>query len=338
VGGLLRNPEVARALGRNARRAAIEEFSWDRHVQRIWDCLTGVTTPEAGSFREKRQRELVSATGSALARIATGDAYKDQVQYQWNNNPVGSQYVRHAEKHTLDWFLEVEAHRYKEYAPWMPTVMEFDLHAGERVLEVGAGMGTDLAQFAKHGALVTDVDLSAGHLEHARENFRLRGLEGRFVHHDAESLPFDDGEFDLVYSNGVIHHSPNTARIVDEIHRVVRPGGRTIVMVYAEHSLHYWKTLVGQLGLRQGMLDRWSVGEIMSRHVELSANNARPLVKVYTPRRLRQLFHRFEDITIAHRQLTAPELPRALRWMPVGVAGRLMGWNLIVKARKPARA
>jgi glycosyltransferase involved in cell wall biosynthesis/ubiquinone/menaquinone biosynthesis C-methylase UbiE len=337
VTALLHNPSVAQALGRNARRAVLEEFSWSRHVQRIWDCLTGATTPGAASFGEKRQRQTVGVAGHARVPIVTGDAYKDQVQFQWDNNPVGSQYVKHAEKHTLDWFLEVEAHRYGEYAPWMPRVMEFDRHRGQKVLEVGAGMGTDLAQFARHGAIVTDVDLSAGHLEHARENFRLRGLQGRFVHHDAESLPFEDGEFDLVYSNGVIHHSPNTNRMVEEIYRVLRPGGRAIVMVYAENSLHHWKTLVGNLGLRQGMLDRWSIGEIMSRHVELSANDARPLVKVYTARRLRELFRRFEEIAILKRQLTAPELAGPLRWIPLGVAGRLVGWNLIVKARKPSR-
>src|SRR3954453_18995437 len=134
-------------------------------------------------------------------------------------------------------------------------------------------MGTDLAQFARHGAIVTDVDLSEGHLQHAQENFRLRGLTGRFVHHDAESLPFDDNTFDLVYSNGVIHHTPNTRRAVAEIFRVLKPGGRVICMVYAESSLHYWRQMVWTFGLKDGSLSSHSVAEIMSRTVERTAND-----------------------------------------------------------------
>src|SRR5699024_11081224 len=141
-------------------------------------------------------------------------------------------------------YREVERHRYQEYAPWMAETMEFSGHAGEELLEIGAGLGTDLAQFAAHGARVTDVDLSAGHLERAQENFRVRGLSGTFVHHDAEDLPCPDDRFDVVYSNGVIHHTRHTGRIVDEMFRVLKPGGRVITMVYAENSWYYWMWLV----------------------------------------------------------------------------------------------
>jgi ubiquinone/menaquinone biosynthesis C-methylase UbiE len=266
--------------------------------------------------------------------IETGDAYKDQVQNQWNQNPVGSQHARESQPHTLDWFLEVERHRYGVYAPWMPDVMEFAKHAGRDVLEIGGGMGTDLAQFARNGARVTDIDLAAGHLRLAEENFRLRGLSGRFTHHDAESLPFDDRSFDIVYSNGVLHHTPNTAAVVGEIHRVLRPGGRAIVMLYAENSLHYWRKLVWRLGVKDGLLDQVSMGEIMSRQVERSANESRPLVKVYTKPRAARLFRNFECVEILQRQLQPQELPSGLKWT-VSTTERLLGWNLIIKARKP---
>jgi ubiquinone/menaquinone biosynthesis C-methylase UbiE len=219
----------------------------------------------------------------------------------------------------------------------MPEVMEFARHAGEQVLEIGGGMGTDLAQFATHGALVTDVDLSAGHLQLAEQNFRLRGLNGRFVHHDAESLPFDDNTFDLVYSNGVIHHTPNTARTVAEMFRVLKPGGRVIVMVYAENSLQYWRNLVWQGGLKHGDLAGRSMADIMSRSVERTGNDARPLVKVYTKARLRNLFKAFTGIEIVQRQISPELVPRRLRrFLPM--VERLAGWNLIIKAMKPSRA
>ena len=167
----------------------------------------------------------------------------------------------------------------------------------------------------------------------SEENIRLRGLRGRFIHHDAESLPFEDASFDLVYSNGVLHHTPNTAVVVREIHRVLRPGGRAIVMLYAEDSLHYWRKLVWLFGLKEGLLDTVSMGEIMSRTVERSANDARPLVKVYTKRRAAGLFRDFDHVELSQRQLLAEELPAALRWT-LPSTERRFGWNLIVKATK----
>lgn len=264
------------------------------------------------------------------ASIETGDSYKDQVQNQWNQNPVGSQHARESQPHTLDWYLEVERHRYGVYAPWMPDMMEFAKHAGRDVLEIGGGMGTDLAQFARNGARVTDIDLAAGHLRLAEENFHLRGLSGRFIHHDAESLPFEDHSFDVVYSNGVLHHTPNTAAVVGEIHRVLRPGGRAIIMLYAEESLYYWRTLVWRFGIKEGLLERVSMGEIMSRQVERSANEARPLVKVYTKRRAARLFKDFKHVEIFQRQLEPHELPDVLKWTRSFTEQRL-GWNLIIK-------
>jgi ubiquinone/menaquinone biosynthesis C-methylase UbiE len=273
---------------------------------------------------------------NAIAQqIQTGDEYKDEVQDQWDNNPCGSHYAKDVPQHTLEWYLEVQRYRYDEYAPWMYETMEFAKHSDERVLEIGGGMGTDLVQFAKHGAIVTDVDLSSGHLALAKENFRLRALNGTFVHHDAETLPFPDASFDVVYSNGVIHHTPNTQRVVDEIYRVLKPGGKAIVMVYAENSLHFWRNLVIVLGLKQHLLDTFSISEIMSRHVEITENNARPLVKVYTKQRLRQLFAKFPRASIVQRQMVAAEVPRFLNWIQLPTLGRLMGWNLIIKAQKP---
>ena len=113
--------------------------------------------------------------------------------------------------HRREWFLEAEALRYGTDARWMRATMEFEAHRGHDVLEICGGIGTDLAQFALNGARVTDVDVSPGQLKLAKENFAARGLEGRFFIQDAESLVFDDNSFDLVYSNSVIHHTPNSS-------------------------------------------------------------------------------------------------------------------------------
>lgn len=353
VASLVERPGLWPALGRNARQAVEQHYSWTRHVARLWPFIASVHTSEpplpgtsddrlvfasvaAGETSAGSSR---TAIGILTPQVTTGDAYKDEVQRQWDNDPAGSHYVKEADPHTLAWFQEAEAYRYGEYAPWMAETMEFARHGGERVLEIGGGMGTDLAQFARHGALVTDLDLSSGHLALAKEHFKLRGLPGEFVLHDAESLVFDDDAFDLVYSNGVLHHTPNTRHVVGEIYRVLKPGGRAIIMMYAENSLHYWRNLVWAIGLKEGQINTFSMGEIMSRSVERSDNAAaRPLVKVYTKRRLRRLFEGFTEIEIVQRQMVAAETPRLLTPVPLATLGRIMGWNLILKARKPQSA
>ena len=317
VAGLAARPALAAALGRNARRAVADHYSWAHHVDRLWRFVADL--PRDGE----------------TPAVGTGDRYKAQIRNQWNNNPAGSEGASASQPHTLDWFLEVERTRYGAFAPWMPEVMEFADHRGDRVLEIGGGIGTDLAQFATHGALVTDLDLSDGHLALAEENFRLRGLSGSFVHHDAESLPFERDAFDLVYTNGVLHHTPNAARAVAEILRVLKPGGRVIAMVYAENSLQYWAKLVWELGVKGGDLSTHSIGDLMSRSVERSGNDARPLVKVYTKPRLRALFGAFTDVTVVQRQISPELLPRPLRRL-LPLVERIAGWNLILKARKPA--
>ncbi|MEZ5889982.1 MAG: class I SAM-dependent methyltransferase, partial [Xanthobacteraceae bacterium] len=148
------------------------------------------------------------------------------------------------------------------------------------------------------------------------------------------NMPFDDASFDVVYSNGVIHHIPQTAQVIDEIFRVLKPGGKAIIMVYRENSLRYWRN-VYEIGLARGLLEEWSVGEIMSRTVELSTSGARPLVKVYTSRQLRRLFKDFCNVNIYRRQMVASEVPNWLRFVPLTQLERLIGWNLIVKAVKP---
>lgn len=270
-------------------------------------------------------------------RLAAEDHYKSQTQDQWNEDACGSHYVEEAQEGTLEWYLEAEAYRYGVYGPWMPKVMEFDRHTGKKVLEVGAGMGTDLAQFARNGAITTDLDLSAGHLAHAKRNFALRGLSGEFVHGDGEELPFPDNSFDVVYSNGVIHHTPDTIGVARDMLRVLKPGGKAIIMVYAENSWHYWREQVVRLGIESGRLPKHSMGWIMSGSVEKSTKGQRPLVKVYTRKRLRKMFEDagFERISIVQRQMVEGELPSILSWIPVALAGRFVGWNLILKSYKP---
>jgi ubiquinone/menaquinone biosynthesis C-methylase UbiE len=333
VTALVRHPEMARALGRNARRAASAHYSWSRHVANLWTFLSSDRSASDLSpdlCRKPRMRTALAAAGRAVA-TATAQEYNGPIAPPSNDQPAGSRYVAEAAAHPKEWFLEAERCRYTETAPWMPELMEFDRHGGEDVLEIGGGMGTDLAQYAARGARVTDVDLSGADLTLAKENFVVRGLKGRFIQHDAETLVFDDNSFDLVYANGVLPHTINTTRMVREIFRVLRPGGLVIASVYAEDSLYYWRNLVWNIGLREGQLRRYSTGALMSRMVERSC----PVVKAYTRKRLAALFDPFSTISISQQHIEPRTVPRMLRRFPPRALGRIMGWSLIIKATKP---
>lgn len=347
---LIKHPDIRQKLGNNARQAFLEHYTWEKHAERLFNFITqrkNISNQVADWNKKKlilkrynqnsheslRTNSIPLSSNTKLKTFATEDAYKEETQNQWDNDPCGSHYVKAIEPHTLEWFLEAERYRYDEYAPWMCEVMGFKHHRNKKLLEVGAGMGTDLAQFAKYGALVTDLDLSSGHLALAQENFTLRGLQGEFHHGDAENMPFADETFDVVYSNGVIHHSPNTAKIVQEMWRILKPGGMVTIMVYAENSLHYWRNLVHDIWWQNSLYHQKSIGDILSESVEISQKGAKPLVKVYTKKRLKKLFKDFENIKIVQRQMVKAELPT--KWIPLSIAGKLAGWNLILKATKP---
>src|SRR3954469_24056010 len=116
--------------------------------------------------------------------------------------------------------------------PWLPEAAEFALHRDEKVLEIGCGTGWDLLQFVKHGAIARGIDITEEHLRLARQ--RLAGkTDIRLA--DARNIPFPDNSFDYVYSHGVLHHSDEPEKIVWEIMRVLRPGGRFNIHVYARY-------------------------------------------------------------------------------------------------------
>jgi ubiquinone/menaquinone biosynthesis C-methylase UbiE len=262
---------------------------------------------------------------------------KQRARDQWGQDPCGEVYGREHEFGTREFFDAVERHRYREYAPWMPEVMGFNQFKGARLLEIGCGMGTDLLQFARGGARVTGADLTPRSVEISKERFRLYGVPGQFVVTDGERLPFADQSFDVVYSNGVLHHTPGTETAVREVHRVLRPGGTAKVMLYHRHSLAYWGGLFLRHGVLGGELLRGSsMDEVMSRWVEISSADARPLVKVYSQREARDLFKMFGEVRTEIEQMTRPEL-RLFRNIPESLFRRLrtsIGWNVIITAKK----
>jgi SAM-dependent methyltransferase len=263
---------------------------------------------------------------------------KLRAREQWGQDPCGAEYDREHELGTREFFDSVERHRYTEYAPWMPQLMEFENFRGKRLLEIGCGMGTDLLQFARGGARCVGIDLTPRSVEITRHRFALYGAAGAFMISDGERLPFRTDSFDVVYSNGVLHHTPDTAGAIREVHRVLRPGGIAKVMVYHRNSLNYWVEIILRRGLLGGEFLRGrSAEEIMSRVIEFSDHDARPLVKVYSRSQTRRLFKMFREVVIDVDQLTRAELRFLSPLVSDAMLDRLrksIGWNVIVTATK----
>lgn len=244
-----------------------------------------------------------------------------------------------------EWFNELEYQRYHTYYAYIPWVAEFEYHAGESVLEVGVGVGTDLVQYAKGSATVSGIDLTESAVEMTRRNFEVRGLEYRLLRvGDAEDLPFESGTFDLVYCFGVLHHTPRPDLAVAEIHRVLKDGGKTIVMLYARGWKHYIKRIFIH-GILMGKLFRYGHDRLVNLQTEVHGSS--PLTRVHTKKSVERLFHPFGDVDVTRHRLGeyfdyAPyktrKVPQPMKnVMDLLAMERLLGENFVVKATKVAK-
>jgi ubiquinone/menaquinone biosynthesis C-methylase UbiE len=263
---------------------------------------------------------------------------KQRAREQWGQDPCGAVHGSEHPLGTREFFDAVERHRYTVYAPWMRSTMGFDQFPGARLLEIGCGMGSDLVQFARGGAICTGTDITPRSIEITRHRFALYGLKGTFIVSDGERLPFPSDNFDVVYSNGVLHHTPDTSGAIREIHRVLRYGGTAKVMLYHRNSLNYWFDIILRRGvMRADFLRGRSPADIMSQFVEYSEHDARPLVKVYSRKEVRALFGMFRNVKVEVEQMLRAELrflsplisENLFRWLQ-----NRIGWNVIITAIK----
>ncbi len=161
---------------------------------------------------------------------------KNEVRKFWDSSACGT-FMVDKEKYTLEYFEELERLRY-EMQPEIHAFAQFSRARGKKVLEVGAGAGTDFLQWVRSGAKAYAIDLTEEAIQHIKHRLELYNLEAEgYAVADSEDLPFDDDEFDIVYSWGVIHHTPDTEKALREIIRVCKPGGTIKIMIYHRRSL-----------------------------------------------------------------------------------------------------
>ena len=159
------------------------------------------------------------------------------VEKFWSSHPCGAD--TGASSKRKDYFQEIEKYRYNTHRN-IKRDARFQEFSGKRVLEVGCGVGTDGRQFANNGAIYTGINVDEGSTTLAVEAFELFGLSGTILQMDGEEMEFQAGTFDHVYSFGVIHHTANPERMVEEMFRVCKPGGTFCVMLYNKSSVNYW--------------------------------------------------------------------------------------------------
>jgi SAM-dependent methyltransferase len=211
---------------------------------------------------------------------------KERVRAYWEAEPCGTK-TADAPFGTREFFAQVEAER-DRLEPYVHDFAQFDRWYGKDVLEVGVGLGTDFVRFARAGARAVGVDLTEASVLAVRSRLELEGLDAEVRVADAEELPFEDGAFDLVYSYGVLHHTPDTRRALDEVRRVVRPVGEARIMLYSRRS---WLALGAWLrwGLARGRL-RASISDVLAEHLES------PGTKAFTQSELDDLFSGFSAV------------------------------------------
>lgn len=261
---------------------------------------------------------------------------KRAVRDYWNGEPCGTRGMEVTERRA--YFAEMERIRY-ELEPYIPPFARFEEGKGKKVLEIGVGAGQDFTRWVRAGADAIGIDYTPNAVALTKEALAVEGLSATVWEADAENLPFRDRTFDLVWSWGVLHHTPQTREAIGEVLRVLKDGGTARVMIYAAYS---WVTLSVWLlhGLRRFRGVRWA----SANHLES------PGTKVYTTKETRDLFRNFSRVSI-RRQLVHGDLleivpaeryrhglARVLwrlypRWF-IRLTGNMLGTGLLIEATK----
>jgi SAM-dependent methyltransferase len=266
--------------------------------------------------------------GQAAAPVGIED-----VRSYWEAHPLCAEAIPHPLGSAAYFEYYDRLREANESVEFSAALHEYSSFAGRAVLDVGCGNGYVLSRYARAGARTTGVDLTQAAVELCRKRFAYMALPGEFRQANAEALPFPDNTFDCVTSMGVLHHTPNTRAAVAEVFRVLKPGGRLIVMFYHRNSALY----------RVGFpLQRLLTGKSTQQLVNEVDGFGNPLGDVYSETELRRLLVGFDGLEL-FAGLLEPwmVLPRAARIVPRGLLRRFerrWGWFLYAKGVKPAVA
>ncbi|MCB1082163.1 MAG: class I SAM-dependent methyltransferase [Chlamydiia bacterium] len=211
----------------------------------------------------------------------------EAVKSFWNNRPCN---LRHSTQEigSKKYFEEIEARKFF-VEPHLLELADFQSAKGKKVLEIGCGLGVCSINFAKAGASVTAVDLSQKSIDIAKKNATAVGVDDKiqFFQGNAESLSemIPQEKYDIIFSFGVIHHSPHPEKIIQEAKKFLKPNGTFKVMVYHRYS---WKVL--WILFRYGKMQFWKLSDLIAKYSE--AQTGCPITYSYSRKELRKLFEK----------------------------------------------
>lgn len=271
-----------------------------------------------GLYCSHCKRSYQDARTGQLSFLASGiDSVKSNIQTFWGD--TYKQWYAAQDKNqnpeSLNEELVAVEELFKLRGHLATTEMDYQGCRGKEVLEIGSGSGAHSALFRKYGAHVTAVDITPERVFSTGQ--KLGFLEslpegsGLVLQADAENLPFWDNSFDIVYSNGVLHHSKNTERCLQEVYRVLKPGGEAIVMLYSKNSALFWLSLLPYALLKGfvfAMPAPYWLGRVTEGRPQYS-NQRNPITRVYSKRQLLQLFGQFETVFTRKNSFTFGHLP-----------------------------
>jgi ubiquinone/menaquinone biosynthesis C-methylase UbiE len=213
-------------------------------------------------------------------------AWQHQNRQWWESNPMRYDWKDRLgiKEFSSEFYDEIDRRFFKDSEEYLPArklpfdrLIPFDDLPRWDVLEIGVGNGSHAGLLARHARSYTGIDLTEYAVHSTSERLRLAGLGAKILRMDAEKMDFPDNSFDLIWSWGVIHHSSNTDNVLKEMQRVLKPGGRAIVMVYYRNFWNYW-ILAGLFhGLLRGM---WFRTHSLHRIQQLTTDGA--LARFYT--------------------------------------------------------
>ncbi|HTY88362.1 MAG TPA: methyltransferase domain-containing protein [Candidatus Acidoferrum sp.] len=273
-------------------------------------------------------------------QTSSPDHLKADVKSYWNRQSCETEYAQ-ARKFSREYFEQIEQFRYASQ-PFIHAFAQFTRYHGKRVLEVGFGAGTDFIQWLRAGALASGIDLTEEALANLSHRIEVYGLPKpeRIQVADAENLPFESNTFDLGYSWGVLHHTPDTEKSIRELARVLRPGGEMKIMLYNRHSLsalHTWAKFALLKG-RPWKSVRW----VLWHHQESPGTKAytrREIVRMLAAAGLTDIRLEAVMMNTAPTIQRAPALLRPLYRLEFALANSCnWGWSWMISARKPPAA
>lgn len=260
----------------------------------------------------------------------------------WESNPVAAAAID-AEIGSEEYFLKFdqlrEADNCEPYE-FSNKIHGYEKSKGLKVLDVGCGNGYVLSKYAQHGAQVYGVDLTEKAIYLSKKRFENSNLQGYFSETDGMTLEFKDNYFDIVCSMGVLHHVHDPKPMLNEMIRVLKPGGEMILMLYNRYSFKYQVLF----RLYRHIFPIYK-GKSLEQITNMNDGEECPLAKVYSKSQVDKLLYRMENVTYKTNQLSweqlfiVPSIGRRLsKYLPdssESVFARHWGWNLYVNARKP---